>query len=55
MVKVKGKEPSELDFYIWNAKWPMKCEAKMATHEGQFCTSVLVSRTTFYTFLKSFL
>ena len=34
---------SELDFHIWNANWPMKCEAKMAAHAGQLCTSVLVS------------
>ena len=29
---------SELDFYIWNANWLMKCEAKMAPHGGQSCT-----------------
>ena len=34
---------SELDFHIWNANWPMKCEAKMAAQGRQFCTSVLVS------------
>ena len=39
---------SELDFYIWNANWPMKCEAKMAAYGGQFCTSVLVSYTVMY-------
>ena len=33
---------SELDFHIWNANWPMKCEAKMAVHGGQFWTSVSV-------------
>ena len=26
--------PSELDFHIGNANWPMKCEAKMAAHGG---------------------
>ena len=26
----------------------MKCEAKMAAHGGQFCTSVLVPYTVFY-------
>ena len=36
------KWTSELDFHIWNANWPMKCEAKMAAHGGQFCTSVPV-------------
>ena len=33
---------SELDFHIWNANWPMKCEAKMAAYGGQFCTSISV-------------
>ena len=25
---------SKLDFHIWNANWPMKCEANMATDGG---------------------
>ena len=33
---------SELNFHLWNANWPMKSEAKMAAHGGQFCTSVSV-------------
>ena len=33
---------SELDFHIWNANLPMKSEAVMAAHGGQFCTSVSV-------------
>ena len=39
---------SELDFRIWNANWPVKCEAKMAAYRGQFCTSVLVSYAVLY-------
>ena len=34
------KQPAlaiELDFHIWSANWPMKCEAKMAAQGGQFC------------------
>ena len=56
---------SELDFHIWNANWAMKCEAKMADREGQFCTSVSVPCAGLYVnfslprdflyFLKSFL
>ena len=56
---------SELNFHIWSANWPMKREAKLAAHGGQFCTSVLVPYAVlyvsfslprdFYTFLKSFL
>ena len=47
---------SELDFYIWNANWPMKHEAKMASTEGNLvrCTWLLISHATFYTFLRNF-
>ena len=38
----------ELDFHIWNANWPMKCEAKMAAHGRQFCTSILVPYAVLY-------
>ena len=31
---------SELDFHIWNANWPVKCEAKIVAYGGQFCTLV---------------
>ena len=27
--------PSELNFHIWNANWPIKSEAKMAAYGGQ--------------------
>ena len=40
--KFRPGTASELDFHIWNANWPMKSEAKMATYGGQFWTSVLV-------------
>ena len=33
---------SELNFHIWNANRPMKCEFKMAAYRGQFCTSLSV-------------
>ena len=35
-------QASELSFHIWNANWPMKSEAKMAAHGGQFWMSVSV-------------
>ena len=31
---------NELNFQSWNANWPVKSEAKMAAHGGQFWTSV---------------
>ena len=53
------------NFYILNANWPTKSEAKMATYGGQLCTSVSVSYAGLYVsfslprdflyFLKSFL
>ena len=39
---------SDLNLHIWNANWPMKSEAKMAAHEGQFWTSVSVSYAGLY-------
>ena len=41
-------QTSELDFHFWNANWPMKSEAEMATHGGQFWTSVSVPYTGLY-------
>ena len=35
-------EPSEFNFHIWDANHPVKSEAKMAAHGGQFWTSVSV-------------
>ena len=43
---------NELDFNIWNANWPVKCEAEMAAHVGQFCTSVLVPYAASYVSLS---
>ena len=31
-----GGQFSELNFHMWNTNWPMKREAKMAAHGGQF-------------------